>query len=140
MVQNRDTFNPNILNVDGNTLTITLGDYVLSLKIQSRQEVSAKRLKLPQGKTLYDLVLEAAREFTKDIGEQDFGAADLYHVARRLHPEIDLRQNSWSAHVVASAPEHPSSKYHLSKRNYLRYHGRGRYSLKPEWKEQDDER
>ena len=97
-------------------------------------------MKLPQGQTLYDLVLEAAREFVKEIGEdQEFGAADLYHIAENLHPELELRRNSWSAHVVASAPEHPSSKHHLSKHDYLRYHGRGKYTLKPQWREQHEE-
>ena len=132
MTQGQDSNLENTLQIDGNTLKITLGNYVLSLKIEPRNETSGGRIKLGPGRTLFDLVEEAARAFVADTGRREFGAADIYHLAQDLHPDLNLRRNTWYAHVVASAPEHPSHKYHTSKRDFLRYHGRGKYSLKPD--------
>lgn len=132
---NQET-NPNAqpaLQVEGDTLILTLSNYVVTLKIEAKHRTAAGRLKLALGQTLFDLVLEAAREFVRQFGEQEFAASDLYHIARELHPELNLRRNTWTTHVTASAPLHPSYKHHTSQRDFFRYHSRGRYTLKPEW-------
>ena len=120
-----------IIQVEGNMLTLKVGKYVLSLKIEGPERKSPNRLQLEAGQTLFDLVLDAARTFIKDIEQREFSAADLYHMAREKHPELDLRRNSWNSHVMSSAPNHPSYRHYTSHRNYFRYHGRGKYSLEP---------
>ncbi len=118
-----------VVHVAGNTLTLRLGDYVLSLKIEGPEIKPGGRLQLGPGRTLFDLVLDAARIFINTSGEKEFSAADLYHIARERHPELDIRRNSWNSHVMSSAPTHSSYKHYTSHRNYFRYHGRGKYSL-----------
>ena len=120
-----------IAHVEGNTLTLRIGDYVLSLKIEGPEAKPSGRLQLGAGQTLFDLVLDAAKTFVRDIGEKEFSAADLYHIAREKHPDLDIRRNSWNSHVMSSAPSHSSYRHYTSHRNYFRYHGRGKYSLEP---------
>ena len=120
-----------IVHVEGNTLILKVGDYVLSLKIEGPEAKSIGRLKLGAGQTLFDLVLDAARTFVDDFGESEFTAAALYHVAREKHPDLDIRRNSWNSHMMSSAPNHPSYRHYTSHRSYFRYHGRGKYSLEP---------
>ena len=120
-----------IVHVEGNTLTLKVGDYMLSLKIEGPEVRPSGRLHLEEGKTLFDLVLEAAMSFMEATGESEFTAAALYYQAKEKHPDLDIRRNSWNAHVMSSAPKHPSYRHYTSHRNYFRYLGRGRYSLEP---------
>jgi len=122
----------NIIHIEGNSLTIKVGDYLLTLKIEGIKPRPSGRLQLGQGQTLFDLVLDAARAFVKETGEREFSAADLYRTAVERNPELSLRRNSWNSHVMSSTPNHPSYRHYTSHRTYFRYHGRGRYSLNPE--------
>ena len=120
-----------VVHVEGNTLTLKLGDYVLSLKIESSEVKSGGRLRLEGGRTLFDLVLETARTFVTTFKQEEFSAADLYHLAREKHPDLNIKRNSWNAHVMSSAANHPSYHHYTSHRKYFRYHERGKYSLEP---------
>ena len=120
-----------IVRIEGNTLTLRVGEYVLSLKIEGPEAKPSDRLQLGQGQTMFDLVLAAARTFVKDTGKNEFNAALLYHVAKEKHPDLNLRRNSWNSHVMSSAPNHPSYRHYTSHRNYFRYLGGGKYSLEP---------
>ena len=124
----------NNIQVQGNSLTITLEDFVLTINIEKKPEPEVKH-RYGAGRTMFDLVLEAARRTAGLLGDEEFTAADLYHKARELHPEMDLRRNSWNSHVMSCAHNHPSYKHYTSHRDYFRYHGRGKYTLKPEWRE-----
>ena len=105
---------------------------MLTLKIEGPEVKPSGRLQLEAGQTLFDLVLDAARTFLNTFGEKEFTAADLYHIAREKHPDLDIRRNSWNSHVMSSSPNHPSYRHYTSHRNYFRYLGRGKYSLEPE--------
>jgi len=120
-----------IIRTEGNSLSIRVGEYLLTLKIEGPEPKPGGRLKLEYGRTLFDLVLEAARTFVNKFGEKEFTAADLYHMAREKYPDLDLRRNSWNSHVMSSAPNHPSYRHYTSHRSYFRYHERGKYSLEP---------
>ena len=119
------------IRIEGNSLTITVGEYLLTLKIEGPKAKPSGRLQLGQGQTLFDLVLDAARTFIKETGESEFGAADIYHYATARNPELSIKRNSWNSHVMSSTPNHPSYRHYTSHRKYFRYHGRGRYSLDP---------
>lgn len=120
-----------VARIEGNTLTLRVGEYVLSLRIEGPEVKPSGRLQLGQGQTMFDLVLDAARAYVKDTGENEFNAAVLYHIAKEKHPDLNLRRNSWNSHIISSAPNHPSYRHYTSHRKYFRYHGRGRYSLDP---------
>jgi hypothetical protein len=121
-----------IIRIERNTLTVKLGEYSLTLKIEGPEPKPTGRLQLESGRTMFDLVLDAARTFTGNTGLREFSAADLYHVVRETHPELDIRRNSWNSHMMSSAPNHPSYRHYTSHRKYFRYHGGGKYSLEPD--------
>ena len=119
------------INIQGDSVTLRVRESTLTIKIEGKVPEPGKRLRLESGKTLFDLVLDAAKTLIEDVGVSEFSAADLYHVAVDKYPELNLRRNSWGSHVVSSAPNHPSYGHYTSHRKYFRYLGRGKYSLEP---------
>jgi len=97
---------------------------------------SGKRLFREQGRTMFDLVLEAARRVVRRKGVNRFSPPELYEEALKSYP--NLKKNSFMARVIACAPNHNSYKHHASKRDYLSYLGPGFYSLNDQYKEKQD--
>jgi len=120
-----------IIRTEGNSLTVKVGEYLLTLKIEGPEPKPSGRLKLEHGRTMFDLVLDAAKTFVTDFGENEFTAAALYHITREKHPDLEIKRNSWNSHVMSSSPNHPSYRHYTSHRSYFRYLGRGKYSLEP---------
>ena len=50
-----------IISFEGNSVTLRVGEYLLTLKIETREPKTSDRIKLARGQTLFDLVLDAAR-------------------------------------------------------------------------------
>jgi len=119
------------IDVRGETLTIKVNESILTVKIEGNGAGGLKRLKLETGRTLFDLVLDAAKTMVEEVKVNEFSAASLFHLAASRHPNLDLKSNSWSAHVVACAPNHPSFGHSTSRRRYFHYLGKGKYALDP---------
>ncbi len=98
------------------------------MKLDMADEIGGK-LKLERGRTLFDIVLDTAKSWIEEAGISQFTAAQLYHSAQDRYPELNLKRNSWGAHVISSAPNHPSYRNYTSKRNYFTYMGKGLYRL-----------
>jgi hypothetical protein len=126
-----DTPITDIIRTEDNSLILRVGEYQLTIKIEGPEARPSGRLKLERGQTMFDLVLDAARTFVKEIGDSEFSAADLYHIAVERNPGLNIRKNSWNSHIVSSAPNHQSYRHYTSHRDYFRYLGRGKYSLNP---------
>ena len=124
-----------IIHVEGNILTLKVGEYVLSLKIEGPERKPLGRLQLEPGQTLFDLVLEAAAAFVRESGGNEFAAADLYHIAQEKHPDLEIKRNSWNSHIMSSTRNHPSYRHYTSHRDYFRYLYRGKYALTPDMME-----
>jgi len=118
------------IRIDDNSVTIIVNktETVVTLGPGPDKE---GRGTLPKGMTVFDVLLATAQEFVRSTGESRFSAADLYHEAAREYP--GLRRNTWTAHAIASAPNHPSYRHHSSKRDYFRYLGEGTYQLTPKY-------
>ena len=97
---------------------------------------SSKWLFREQGKTMFDIVLEAARGVVRRKGVNRFSPPELYEEALKSYP--DLKKNSFMARIIACAPNHNSYKHHASKRDYLSYLGPGAYTLNDQYKEKQD--
>ncbi len=121
--------------IEENTLTLKVGDYTLSLKIEGPQPKLIGRLQMEPGQTLFDVVLEAAAAFVRENGENEFTAADLYHIAQEKHPDLEIKRNSWNSHIMSSTRNHPSYRHYTSHRDYFRYLSRGKYALTPDMME-----
>jgi len=116
------------IQIEGNSLTVKIRESTVTLKLEPEEKGQTK-IALEKGKTLFDIILESARTYVEETGSNEFTAADIYHLAQERHPELNLRRNSWGAHVISSAPNHPSYHHYTARRGYFRYLGKGRYSL-----------
>ncbi len=114
--------------IDGDSLTITVNETTTTTRLEP-EEKAAKRLVLEPGTTLFDIMLETARSFVQEMGTNEFSGAELYHTALEKYPELNLKRNSWGAHMISCAPNHPSYRHSTARRSYFRYLGDGRYSL-----------
>ena len=116
------------IQIQGNSLVIKINESAITMKLDRADEAGGK-LKLERGKTLFDILLDVAKSWVTEFGTSQFTAAQLYHAALDRYPELNLKRNSWGAHVISSAPDHPSYRNYTSKRNYFTYMGKGLYRL-----------
>ena len=117
-----------VIRIEDGSIRITVNRAETMVDLAAATQ-AGRRPSFGPGKTMFDVLLEVAREVAAEHGS--FSAADLYHRALELHP--DLKRGSWSARIIASAPDHPSHNNYGARRDYLTYTGRGRYRLKPEY-------
>jgi hypothetical protein len=127
------------IRIQDNSLVIKVNEATINLKLDMPGEVGGK-LKLERGKTLFDIVLEIAKSWVATSGTSQFTAAQLYHEALDRYPELNLKRNSWGAHVISSAPDHPSYRNYTSKRSYFTYMGKGLYRLSAHYGLEDSSR
>jgi len=114
--------------MEGDSLRITVNETTTTMRLEP-EEKAAKKLVLERGTTLFDIMLDTARSFVQEMGINEFSGAELYHMAARKHPELNLKRNTWGAHMISCAPNHPSYRHSTARRSYFRYLGDGRYSL-----------
>jgi hypothetical protein len=86
-----------------------------------------KRIALEPGQTMYDIILESAREIVRRKGFNRFSAPELYRAALEKYPA--LKRASFMSRVIACTPDHPSYKHHKSRRDYFSHIGVGLYLL-----------
>ncbi len=114
-----------IIRLDGDVITIIVNRAETKISLESGAE-HGKRLHL-EGKTMYDVILEAAREVVRQKGFNRFSAPELYSVALVKYPE--LKRGSFWSRVIACTPDHPSYRHHVSRRDYFSRIGSGLYKL-----------
>jgi len=119
-----------VVRIDGDQATITVNraETIVSLW---PEKVPGKRTPLEPGKTMYDVILETAREVIRRKGFNRFSAPDLYSVAREKYP--GLKRGSFMSRVIACTPDHPSYRHHKSRRDYLSRIGTGLYWLNEQY-------
>jgi hypothetical protein len=118
------------IHLEGDRIKVTIGKTETTASLKPFR-LSQERVALEKGKTLFDVVLKAARTAVERSGTERFRAADLYHIALEEYP--GLKRNTFNGHVIASAPDHPSHRHFSSKRDYFSYSGDGLYRLSPKY-------
>jgi len=115
-----------VIRIDGDEVTITVNraDTTVFLGPEVR---AGGRISLESGKTMFDILLEAAREIVKRKGVNRFTASEVYHEALEKYPE--LKRNSFMSRIIASTPNHSSYKHYASKRDYFSRIAPGIYTL-----------
>ncbi len=116
------------IRIEDDSLTIKVSETMTTMKLEMQEEAQRK-LALEHGKTLFDIVLDTAKSWVAESGTSQFTAAQLYHTALDRYPGLNLKRNSWGAHVISCAPDHPSYRHYTSTRNYFTYMGKGLYRL-----------
>jgi hypothetical protein len=113
-----------VIRVDGDEVTITVNraDTIVSLGPEVRLG----------GKTMFDIILETAREVVKRKGVNRFATPELYAEALEKYP--GLKRNSFTSRVIACTPNHSSYKHYTSNRDYFSCIGPGLYELNDHYK------
>ena len=119
------------ITLEDGSVVITVNKAETTITFESAPS-KEMRITLAKGRTLFDIVLEVAREVAERSETGQFSAAELYYDALERYP--NLKRNSFNAHVIACAPNHTSYKHYASKRDYLSYSGNGLYRLNPQYK------
>ena len=112
------------IDEDSATIVVNKAETIISLFPEAQP---GRSLSLGPGKTMYDIILEAAREVVQRKGFNRFSAPELYAEALANYPE--LKRNSFVTRVIACTPDHPSYKHYTSKRDYFSHIGVGMYKL-----------
>ena len=118
-----------VVQIEGDKVTITVNR--ADTTVFTGEMALGQRISLAPGVTLYDLLLEAAREVVRNKGTNRFSAPELYAAARRNYPQ--LNRGSFMSRVIASAPNHPSYRHYSSKRDFLNFRGQGVYQLEDKY-------
>ena len=119
-----------VIRVDEDSITVTVNRAETIIDLEQGPG-KGERISLPRGQNMFDLLLEVARDVIQEKRINRFSAAELYHEALRRYPKI--KRNSWTSHVIASAPNHLSQKHYTSKRDYFSHIGPGLYRLNDEY-------
>ena len=114
------------IRLNGNSVTVVVNRAETSVSLWPEAE-PGKPITFGPGKTMYDVILEAAREVVRRKGVNRFSAPELYHEALDTYPA--LKRNSFTSRVIASTPDHSSYKHYASRRDYFSHIGPGLYKL-----------
>jgi hypothetical protein len=120
-----------LVKIDAGKIIISLGSARTIINLEPSSRTDARSF-LRKGQSLFDVILKTAQDFVASEGKDTrFSAADLYHLALDKYPY--LKRNSWTSHVIASAPNHPSQRHYGVRKDYFVYEGKGTYKLKSEY-------
>ena len=78
-------------------------------------------------KTVHDIILQTAKKYVIDTGQNKFTGAKLFNLSLLDHP--GLKRNTFAAQVIAAAPNHPSHRHYPNQKDYFSYLGKGNYKL-----------
>ena len=109
----------NIENVDLLPAVVSL-----PVRLDSRFKTDSSRTKK---KTIHDIILQTAKKYVLDSGQNMFTGAMLFNLALVQHPR--LKRNTFAAQVIAASPSHPSQRHYPNRKDYFNYLGKGYYEL-----------
>ncbi|MGB5750650.1 MAG: hypothetical protein WBM69_27015 [Desulfobacterales bacterium] len=116
----------NIKNVD-------LIPAVISLPVGLTSRDSISPPKTQKKKTIHDIILQTAKDWVVDTGQNKFTGAKLFHLALLNHP--GLKRNTFAAQVIAAAPNHSSHQHYPNRKDFFNYLGKGYYKLNQKYLE-----
>jgi hypothetical protein len=119
-----------IIRIDGNVITVIVNRATTRVLLEAGSE-SPQRMVFEPGRTIFDILLESAREFLRRKTYNRFTGPALFAIAREKYP--DLKKRSFMSRLTAATPNHPSYKYHLSQRDYFSRIAPGIYSLENQY-------
>ena len=119
-----------VIRLDGDSVVIVVNRAETAISLETGA-APGKRIALEPGQTMYDIILESAREVIRRKGFNRFSTADLLAVAREKYP--GLKRASFTSRVIASTPDHPSYKHYKSRRDYFSKIGMGLYWLNEQY-------
>ena len=124
-----------VIIINGESISISINPAEMKITTES-EPLSQGKIVVRPGKSLCEIILEAAREIVKRQGYNRFGAPDIYAVASEKYQ--GLNKDSLTSRIISSTPNHPSFKHHQSQRDYFRRIGPGMFALEDKYIEKED--
>jgi hypothetical protein len=115
-----------ILRIDGSVISVIVNRTVTRVVLETGKEAPERTI-FEQGTSMFDILLESAREYVTRKTYNRFTGPDLFAVAREKYPE--LKKRSFMTRLTSATPNHPSYKHHLSHRDYFSRIAPGIYTL-----------
>ena len=119
-----------VIQIEGNAVTIVVNRAATHVQLETGSETPG-RMAFEPGTTMFDILLESAREFLRRKTYNRFTGPELYAIAREKYP--DLKKRSFMSRLTAATPNHPSYKYHLSQRDYFSRIAPGIFTLEDKY-------
>jgi len=123
-----------LIRIDGNVITIIVNRTVTNVTLDPVAE-SPERTVFEPGKSMFDIILESAREFLKRKEYNRFSGLELYSIALESYP--GLKKRSFMSRITAATPNHSSYKHHHSQRDYFQRIAPGVYSLEYKYQQEN---
>jgi hypothetical protein len=124
-----------VIRINGNVFTVIVNRAATRILLETGKE-SPQRMVFEPGTTMFDILLESAREFLSRKIYNRFTGPDLFAIAKEKYP--DLKKRSFMSRLTAATPNHPSYKHHLSKRDYFSRIAPGIYTLEKKYQLKKD--
>jgi hypothetical protein len=90
----------------------------LPVRLHSRDRTASPRT---EKKTIHDIILQTAKKYVLDSGQNKFTGAKLYNLSLVDHPR--LKRNTFAGQVISAAPNHPSQRHYPNRKDYFTYQG-----------------
>ena len=121
-----------VIRINGNIVTVIVNRATTRVLLEGDE--SPQRTVFEPGTNMFNILLESAQEFLRRKAYNRFTGPDLFAIAREKYP--DLKNHSFMSRLTAATPNHPSYKYHLSKRDYFSRIALGIYTLENKYRPQ----
>jgi len=115
-----------------NIKNVGLTPAVVSLPVRLNSQYRKATSKAKK-KTIHDIILQTAKKYVLDSGQNKFTGAKLFNLSLVQHP--GLKRNTFAAQVIAAAPNHPSQRHYPNRKDYFNYLGKGYYTLNQKYLE-----
>jgi len=123
-----------IIKIDGSVITVIVNRAVTNVTLEPEAE-SPERTVFEPGISMFDIILESAREFLRRKVHNRFSGLELYSIALETYP--GLKKRSFMSRITAATPNHSSYKHHHSQRDYFQRIAPGIYSLEYKYQQED---
>jgi hypothetical protein len=115
-----------VIRLDGNSITVVINRASTNVLMEEGTG-SREHTVFEPGVSMFDILLESAREYIRRKTYNRFTVSQLYEIAKERYPSLNKR--SFTTRLTAATPNHPSFKYHVSHKDFFSRVAPGIYSL-----------
>jgi hypothetical protein len=115
-----------VIRLDGNSITVVINRASTNVLMEEGTG-SREHTVFEPGVSMFDILLESAREYIRRKTYNRFTVSQLYEIAKEKYPSLNKR--SFTTRLTAATPNHPSFKYHVSHKDFFSRVAPGIYSL-----------
>ena len=119
-----------VIRLDGNSITVIVNRASTNVLMEEGTG-SREHTVFEPGVSMFDILLESAREFIRRKTYNRFTVSQLYEIAREKYPNLNRR--SFTTRLTAATPNAPSYRYHVSHKDYFSRIANGIYSLENQY-------